>query len=90
MFYTDTKIFGLLNKIKEIKDNGEKAYIVNDEDWVDVLNKDELKEFAIEELDCIEECEDEETFEYLNSLDIEEESTMIEILEARFFEIMSF
>lgn len=90
MFYTDTKIFGLLNKIKEIKDNGEKAYIVNDEDWVDVMDKEELKEFAIEELNCIEECEDKETFEYLNSLDIEEESTMIEILEARFFEIMSF
>ena len=90
MFYNSTEIFNLLNKIKEIKEEGKTVYVVNDEEWVDVMDREELKKFAIEELNCIEECEDEETFEYLNSLDIEEESTIIEILEVRFFEIMSF
>ena len=89
MFYNNTGIFRLFRKIQGIVSEGGKAYIVSDDEWLDVMDKEELEQFAIEQLDCIEECEDEETFEYLNSLDIEEESTMFEILEARFFEVMT-
>lgn len=83
-----TTLLIILKKVAEIKGGGKSAYVVYDDEWMDVMDKDELKQFAADQLDCTEDIDDEETSDYLRSLNLSDISSIKKVLEMRYFEMI--
>lgn len=88
MFYSDSDIIDFFKKVAEIKSEGKSAYVVYDDEWMDVMDKDELEQFAADQLDCTEDIDDEETSDYLRSLNLSDVSSIKKVLEMRYFEMI--
>lgn len=88
MFCDTEQLIEFFKMVADIKNRGEKAYVVYDFGWFDVMDKEELEQFAADQIDCIDPSEDKEVFDYLNSLNLNDLSSIKEVLEVRYFELI--
>lgn len=79
MFYSDSDIIDYFKKIAKIKGEGKSAYVIYDNEWLNVMDKDELEQYAIEQFGCIEDLDDDEISDILTS-DISDISTIKRII----------
>lgn len=79
MFYNNDQIIDYFKKIARIKGEGNNAYIIYDDEWLNVMDKDELEQYAIEQFGYIEDLDDDEISEILTS-DISNISTIKRII----------
>lgn len=88
MFYSDSDIIDYFKKVAEIKSEGKSAYVVYDDEWIDVMDKDELEQFVADQIGCTEDLDDVETSDYLRSLNLSDISSIEKALEIRYFEMI--
>lgn len=88
MFYSDSDIIDYFKKVAEIKGEGKSAYVVYDDEWIDVMDKDELEQFVADQIGCTDDLDDEETSDYLRSLNLSDISSIKKALEIRYFEMI--
>lgn len=79
MFYSDDQLIEYFKKIAKTKGEGKSAYVIYDNEWINVMDKDELEEYAMEQFGYIEDLDDDEISEILTS-DISDISTIKRII----------
>lgn len=79
MFYSNDQLIEYFKKVAETKSEGKSAYVIYDNEWFNVMNKDELEGYAIEQFGYIEDLDDDEISDILTS-DISNISTIKRII----------
>lgn len=88
MFYNDGDIIDFFKRVAETKSKGKNAYVVYDDEWIEIMDKDELEQFAADQIDSIDDLDCEDTPEQLRSLDLIDLTSIKKILELRCFEMI--
>ena len=90
MFCDTEQLIEFFKMVADIKNRGEKAYVVYDFGWFDVMDKEEeeLEQFVADQIDSIDPSDDKKVFDYLNSLNLNDLSSIKEVLKVRYFELI--